>query len=116
MIAFWFLPYAVACGNTFILKPSEQDPGVQRRVFELFEQAGFPPGVVNLVNGGKDAVNALLDHPTVKGISFVGSSQTAAYVYARAAASAARVRPRAGPRMRSWSCPTPIWTPTSRRS
>ena len=87
MIAFWFLPYAVACGNTFVLKPSEQDPIVQQRVFELIEQAGFPPGVVNLLNGGTDAVNALLDHPTVKGISFVGSSQTAAYVYVRAAAS-----------------------------
>jgi malonate-semialdehyde dehydrogenase (acetylating)/methylmalonate-semialdehyde dehydrogenase len=96
MIAFWFLPYAVACGNTFILKPSEQDPMVQRRVFELFEQAGFPPGVVNLVNGGKDAVNALLDHPTVKGISFVGSSRTAAYVYAQAAASGKRVQASGG--------------------
>ena len=60
MIAFWFWPYAVATGNTFILKPSEQDPTVQARVFELIEQAGFPPGVINLVNGGKDAVNALL--------------------------------------------------------
>src|SRR5215203_5859975 len=96
MIAFWFLPYAVACGNTFILKPSEQDPMVQRRVFELFEQAGFPPGVVNLVNGGKDAVNALLDHPKVKGISFVGSTQTAAYVYARAAATGKRVQASGG--------------------
>src|SRR5215212_6700616 len=96
MIAFWFLPYAVACGNTFILKPSEQDPMIQRRVFELFEQAGFPPGVVNLVNGGKDAVNALLDHPTVKGISFVGSSQTAAYVYAQAAERGKRVQASGG--------------------
>src|SRR5215213_2779450 len=96
MIAFWFLPYAVACGNTFILKPSEQDPMVQRRVFELMEQAGFPPGVVNLVNGGKDAVNALLDHPTVKGISFVGSTQTAAYVYAQAAANGKRVQASGG--------------------
>src|SRR5215216_4287602 len=96
MIAFWFLPYAVACGNTFVLKPSEQDPSVQLRVFELMEQAGFPPGVVNLVNGGKDAVNALLDHPIVKGISFVGSSQTAAYVYARAAANGKRVQASGG--------------------
>src|SRR6266487_606336 len=63
MISFWFWPYAVATGNTFILKPSEQDPIVQRRVFELIEQAGFPPGVMNLVNGAHDAVNALLDHP-----------------------------------------------------
>jgi malonate-semialdehyde dehydrogenase (acetylating)/methylmalonate-semialdehyde dehydrogenase len=78
MIAFWFMPYALATGNTFILKPSEQDPMVQQKVFELIDQVGFPPGVVNLVNGGRDAVNALLDHPTVRGISFVGSSKTAA--------------------------------------
>ncbi len=96
MIAFWFLPYAVATGNTFVLKPSEQDPLVQQRVFELIDQVGFPPGVINLVNGGKDAVNALLDHPTVRGISFVGSSQTAAYVYARASASGKRVQASGG--------------------
>jgi malonate-semialdehyde dehydrogenase (acetylating) / methylmalonate-semialdehyde dehydrogenase len=96
MIAFWFLPYAVACGNTFVLKPSEQDPMVQQRVFELIEQVGFPPGVINLVNGGKETVNALLDHPTVRGISFVGSSQTAAYVYARAAANGKRVQASGG--------------------
>src|SRR5919205_3184477 len=85
MIAFWFWPYAVATGNTFILKPSEQDPGVQRRVFELIEQAGFPAGVMNLVNGAHDAVNGLLDHPKIRGISFVGATKTAQYVYARAA-------------------------------
>ncbi|MDP9473179.1 MAG: CoA-acylating methylmalonate-semialdehyde dehydrogenase [Chloroflexota bacterium] len=96
MISFWFLPYAVATGNTFILKPSEMDPMVQERVFELIEQAGFPPGVINLVHGGKDAVNALLDHPQIKGISFVGSTQTAAYVYARAAASGKRVQASGG--------------------
>ena len=96
MIAFWFWPYAVGCGNTFILKPSEQDPIVQQRVFELIEQAGFPPGVMNLVNGGKDAVNALLDHPKVKAISFVGSTQTAQYVYARASASGKRVQASGG--------------------
>ncbi len=96
MIAFWFWPYAVASGNTFILKPSEQDPMVQQRVFELIEQVGFPPGVINLVNGGRDAVNALLDHPTVKGVSFVGATQTAAYVYARAAANGKRVQASGG--------------------
>jgi malonate-semialdehyde dehydrogenase (acetylating) / methylmalonate-semialdehyde dehydrogenase len=96
MIAFWFWPYAVGCGNTFILKPSEQDPIVQHRVFELIEQAGFPPGVMNLVNGGKDAVNALLDHPKIKAISFVGSTQTAAYVYGRAAAAGKRVQASGG--------------------
>ena len=69
MIAFWFWPYAVGTGNTFILKPSEQDPIVQHRVFELIEQVGFPPGVMNLVNGGKDAVNALLRSPDGSGRS-----------------------------------------------
>ncbi len=96
MIAFWFWPYAVGCGNTFVVKPSEQDPIVQRRVFELIDQAGFPPGVINLVNGGKDAVNALLDHPDVRGISFVGSTATAQYVYARASASGKRVQASGG--------------------
>ena len=96
MIAFWFWPYAVATGNTFILKPSEQDPIVQRRVFELIEQAGFPPGVMNLVNGAHDAVNALLDHPKIKGISFVGATKTAQYVYARAAAAGKRVQASGG--------------------
>ncbi len=96
MIAFWFWPYAVACGNTFIVKPSEQDPIVQQRVFELIDQVGFPPGVINLVNGGKETVNALLDHPRIKGISFVGSTRTAEYVYARAAASGKRVQASGG--------------------
>ncbi|GER85444.1 methylmalonate-semialdehyde dehydrogenase (acylating) [Thermogemmatispora aurantia] len=96
MIAFWFWPYAIACGNTFIVKPSEQDPLVQQRVFELIDQVGFPPGVINLVNGGKEAVNALLDHPQIKAISFVGSTQTAAYVYARAAAQGKRVQASGG--------------------
>ncbi len=96
MIAFWFWPYAVATGNTFILKPSEQDPMVQRRVFELIEQAGFPPGVMNLVNGAHDAVNGLLDHPKIKAISFVGATKTAQYVYARAAASGKRVQASGG--------------------
>ena len=96
MIAFWFWPYAVACGNTFVLKPSEQDPIVMRRVFELIEEAGFPPGVMNLVHGGKEAVNGLLDHPTVRAISFVGASKTAAYVYERGARSGKRVQASGG--------------------
>lgn len=96
MIAHWFWPYAVAAGNTFIIKPSEQDPIVMRRTFELIERAGFPPGVINLVNGGHDAVNALLDHPKIRGISFVGASKTAAYVYGRASASGKRVQASGG--------------------
>lgn len=96
MIAFWFWPYAVATGNTFILKPSEQDPIVQQFVFELIEQVGFPPGVINLVNGGKETVNALLDHPEIKGISFVGATSTAEYVYARGSANGKRVQASGG--------------------
>ncbi len=96
MISFWFWPYAVATGNTFILKPSEQDPLVQQFVFELVAQVGFPAGVINLVNGGRSTVNALLDHPQVRGISFVGATKTAEYVYARASASGKRVQASGG--------------------
>jgi len=93
MIPLWFLPYAVACGNTFVLKPSEADPLTSVRIFELIDGAGiFPPGVVNLVNGGRDAVGALLDHPEVDAISFVGSAATARIVYTRAAAAGKRVQ------------------------
>jgi malonate-semialdehyde dehydrogenase (acetylating)/methylmalonate-semialdehyde dehydrogenase len=74
MIVYWFLPYAIACGNTFILKPSERVPLSMRRLFELLEKTGLPKGVVNLVNGGKEVVNALCDHPQVRAISFVGST------------------------------------------
>jgi malonate-semialdehyde dehydrogenase (acetylating)/methylmalonate-semialdehyde dehydrogenase len=93
MIPLWFLPYAVVCGNTFVLKPSEADPLTSARMFELIDRAGiFPPGVVNLVHGGRDAVGALLDHPGVDGISFVGSAATARIVYTRAAEAGKRVQ------------------------
>jgi malonate-semialdehyde dehydrogenase (acetylating)/methylmalonate-semialdehyde dehydrogenase len=84
MIPFWFLPYAIATGNTFILKPSERVPLTMKRAFELVEQTGLPKGVVNLVNGGKAAVDTLIDHPKVRAISFVGSTPVAKYIYARA--------------------------------
>jgi malonate-semialdehyde dehydrogenase (acetylating)/methylmalonate-semialdehyde dehydrogenase len=92
MVPLWFYPFAVACGNTFVCKPSEQVPLSQRLIFKLIEQAGFPPGVLNLVNGGKDAVNAILEHPLVKGVSFVGSSPVAEHVYRTAAANGKRVQ------------------------
>ena len=96
MIPLWFLPYAVACGNTVVLKPSEKTPLTMARVLQLIDEAGFPPGVVNLVHGGKDAVDALLDHPQVRAISFVGSTPIARYVYSRAAANGKRVQCQGG--------------------
>src|SRR5579885_2252325 len=85
MIPFWFLPYAIATGNTFILKPSERVPLTMRYIYELMEKTGLPKGVVNLVNGGKPAVDALIDHPKVRAISFVGSTPVARYIYSRSA-------------------------------
>ena len=96
MIAYWFLPYAIACGNTFIIKPSERVPLSLCRAFELLEKTGLPQGVVNLVNGGKDVVNALCDHPQVRAISFVGSTPVAKHVYARSAASGKRAQCQGG--------------------
>jgi malonate-semialdehyde dehydrogenase (acetylating)/methylmalonate-semialdehyde dehydrogenase len=96
MIPFWFLPYAIACGNTLIVKPSERVPLTMRRAFELLEQTGLPKGVVNLVNGGKAAVDTLLDHPKVRAISFVGSTPVAKYIYARAGANGKRAQCQGG--------------------
>jgi malonate-semialdehyde dehydrogenase (acetylating)/methylmalonate-semialdehyde dehydrogenase len=96
MISFWFLPYAIACGNTFILKPSERVPLTMRRIFELVEATGLPRGVVNLVNGGREVVDALCDHPQVRAISFVGSTPVARHVYSRAAASGKRMQCQGG--------------------
>jgi malonate-semialdehyde dehydrogenase (acetylating)/methylmalonate-semialdehyde dehydrogenase len=96
MIPFWFLPYAIACGNTFVLKPSERVPLTMRRTFELLEQTGLPAGVVNLVNGGKPAVDTILDHPKVRAISFVGSTPVAKYIYARAGANGKRAQCQGG--------------------
>lgn len=96
MIPFWFLPYALACGNTFILKPSERVPLSSAFLFELMEQLELPPGVLNLVHGSKPAVDALLQHPDVRAISFVGSTPVAKYVYAQAAAHGKRVQCQGG--------------------
>ncbi len=96
MVSYWFLPYAIACGNTFILKPSERVPLSMHRAFELLEKTGLPKGVVNLVNGGKEVVDALCDHPQVRAISFVGSTPVARHVYTRSAASGKRMQCQGG--------------------
>ena len=96
MIPLWFLPYAVACGNTMIVKPSEKVPLTMQKFFGLIERLDLPSGVLNLVNGGKPTVDALLDHPDVRAISFVGSTPVAKYVYARAAQSGKRVQCQGG--------------------
>ncbi len=96
MIPFWFLPYAVATGNCFILKPSERVPITSARIFELLETAGFPPAVVQMVHGGPDTVNAILDHPGIRAVSFVGSTATARHVYSRATAAGKRAQCQGG--------------------
>jgi len=96
MIPFWFMPNALATGNCFILKPSERVPLSSNQAFHLLEAAGFPPGVVQLVNGGKETVNGLLDHPAIRAISFVGSTATARYIYSRAAANGKRAQCQGG--------------------
>src|SRR5713101_5820141 len=96
MIPFWFLPYAIACGNTLIVKPSERVPLTMKLAFELLEKTGLPKGVVNLVNGGKVAVDTLIDHPAVRAISFVGSTPVARYIYARAGANGKRAQCQGG--------------------
>ncbi|NEQ20216.1 MAG: CoA-acylating methylmalonate-semialdehyde dehydrogenase [Microcoleus sp. SIO2G3] len=96
MIPFWFLPYAIACGNTSIIKPSEKVPLTMQKVFELIEKTGLPKGVVNLVNGAKEVVDAILEHPTIRAISFVGSSPVAQYVYGKGASFGKRMQCQGG--------------------
>jgi len=96
MIPLWFLPYAVAAGNTFVLKPSEKTPLTATRLLSLLAETDLPDGVVNLVNGGPDTVDALLEHPTVEGVSFVGSTAVAEHVYETAAAHGKRVQAQGG--------------------
>jgi malonate-semialdehyde dehydrogenase (acetylating)/methylmalonate-semialdehyde dehydrogenase len=92
MVPLWFLPFALVCGNTFVLKPSEQVPLSQKRMFELLERCDLPPGVVNLVHGGREVVEALCDHPGIKAVSFVGSTPVARAVYQRATHAGKRVQ------------------------
>jgi malonate-semialdehyde dehydrogenase (acetylating)/methylmalonate-semialdehyde dehydrogenase len=91
MITFWYLPYAITTGNTVIVKPSSRVPITMVKMFRLMEEAGFPAGVVNLVNGGSDIVNGITDHPLIKAIGFVGSSEVALHVFSRGAAHGKRV-------------------------
>jgi malonate-semialdehyde dehydrogenase (acetylating)/methylmalonate-semialdehyde dehydrogenase len=92
MVPFWFLPFAIACGNTFILKPSEQVPLTQQIAFQVLDALDLPPGVVNLVNGSRDVVEKILEHPGIDAVSFVGSAEVAKIVYRSAAASGKRVQ------------------------
>jgi malonate-semialdehyde dehydrogenase (acetylating)/methylmalonate-semialdehyde dehydrogenase len=92
MVPFWFLPFAIACGNSFVLKPSEQVPLTQQIAFEVLDGLGLPAGVVNLVNGGRDVVEGILDHPGIDAVSFVGSAPVAKIVYERSAKAGKRVQ------------------------
>ncbi len=92
MVPLWFLPYCIATGNTMVVKPSEQVPFSQLRLFELIDKIGLPKGVVNTVNGGRDVVNGILEHKDVAGVSFVGSSPVARHVYERCGATGKRVQ------------------------
>jgi len=96
MIVFWYLPYVLALGNTYIVKPSEKVPLTMQLIFKLIDQLGLPKGVINLVNGAKEAVDAILDHPIIRAITFVGSSPVAKYIYSRAAANGKRVQAQGG--------------------
>jgi malonate-semialdehyde dehydrogenase (acetylating) / methylmalonate-semialdehyde dehydrogenase len=92
MVPFWFLPFAIACGNAFVLKPSEQVPLTQQIAFEELHALGLPPGVVSLVNGGREIVEGILEHPGIDAVSFVGSAPVARLVYERAAKAGKRVQ------------------------
>lgn len=96
MIPFWFMPYALACGNTYIVKPSEKVPLTMQRIFRLIERTGMPRGVVNLVNGAAETVDAILDHPAIRAISFVGSTPVARYIYRRSAENGKRAQCQGG--------------------
>jgi malonate-semialdehyde dehydrogenase (acetylating)/methylmalonate-semialdehyde dehydrogenase len=92
MVPLWFLPVAIACGNTTVLKPSEKDPSAANLLAKWWSQAGLPPGVLNVVHGDKEAVDLLLDHPQVASVSFVGSTPVARHIYQRGTASGKRVQ------------------------
>src|SRR5262249_23727339 len=92
MVPMWMFPFAIACGNSFVLKPSEKVPMSPTRTAELLEEAGMPAGVYNVIHGDKEAVDALLRHPLVRAVSFVGSTPVAKYIYSTSAAEGKRVQ------------------------
>ncbi len=96
MIPFWYLPYALACGNTYLVKPSEKVPMTMQLIFQLIHQLGLPKGVINLVNGAKETVDGILEHAAIRAVSFVGSTTTARYIYRRAAENGKRVQAQGG--------------------
>src|SRR5690606_6446729 len=96
MIPLWMAPMAIACGNTFVLKPSEKDPSCPMRLAEIFKEAGVPDGVFNVVNGDKEAVDTLLTDSRIKAVSFVGSTPIARYVYSTATANGKRCQAMGG--------------------
>jgi malonate-semialdehyde dehydrogenase (acetylating)/methylmalonate-semialdehyde dehydrogenase len=96
MIPFWYLPYALACGNTYIVKPSEKVAMTMQLIFRLIHELGLPAGVINLINGAREAVDGILEHPAIRGVTFVGSTKVARYIYGRAAANGKRVQAQGG--------------------
>jgi malonate-semialdehyde dehydrogenase (acetylating)/methylmalonate-semialdehyde dehydrogenase len=112
MVPFWFLPFAIACGNTFVLKPSEQVPLTQTLAFEILDRLDLPPGVVNLVNGSREVVEGILEHPGIDAVSFVGSAPVARIVYERAAATGKRVQALGGAKNHMVVCPDAVVEPT----
>ena len=96
MIVFWFLPYAIATGNAFIVKPSEKVPLTMVKLFELIDQLDLPKGLISMVHGGKESVDAILEHPAIKAISFVGSTPVARYIYSKGTANGKRVQAQGG--------------------
>src|SRR5262249_30388939 len=112
MVPFWFLPFAIACGNTFVLKPSEQVPLTQQIAFEELDALDLPAGVVNLVNGGREVVEAILDHAGIDAVSFVGSAPVARLVYERAAKAGKRVQALGGAKNHMVVMPDAVIEPT----
>ncbi|HEY5188010.1 MAG TPA: CoA-acylating methylmalonate-semialdehyde dehydrogenase [Solirubrobacteraceae bacterium] len=112
MVPFWFLPFAIACGNTFVLKPSEQVPLTQQLAFAELDALGLPAGVVNLVNGGREVVEGILEHPGIDAVSFVGSASVARIVYERAARAGKRVQALGGAKNHMVVMPDAVIEPT----